>query len=86
MEQSYPYRLAGGANQSGTVFAYSQIGSFAQLYNFGNYKDDGIAPAANLFLGKGTLYGTTTEGGEHGWGTVFSLDLKTGHHLIQLRR
>jgi uncharacterized repeat protein (TIGR03803 family) len=35
---------------------------------------DGAAPRAGLILDRrGTLYGTTSEGGAHGWGSVFAL-------------
>lgn len=67
----------GGANGCGTVFAFSAYGSFVPLYSFGNSKNDGIAPAGNLAILKGVLYGTTTEGGEYRWGTVFSVNVTT---------
>lgn len=67
----------GGANDSGTVFAYSAFGSLVQLYSFGNSKYDGIAPACGLVFLKGLLYGVTTEGGQFGYGTIFSVNVKT---------
>jgi uncharacterized repeat protein (TIGR03803 family) len=73
----------GGANDSGTVFAFN--GGLVSLYSFGNYTGDGVGPASGLALevvsNNGNpyevLYGTTTEGGAHGWGTVFSVNVKT---------
>ena len=67
----------GGANDSGSVFALSSGDTFVQLYSFGNNANDGIGPASSLVLQKGVLYGVTTEGGAHGWGTIFSLNIKT---------
>ena len=67
----------GGANDSGSVFAFSVGGTFVQLYSFGNYTNDGIGPASSLVLNKGVLYGVTTEGGAHRCGTVFSVNLES---------
>jgi|SRR5580658_1317885 uncharacterized repeat protein (TIGR03803 family) len=72
----------GGTNDSGTVFAFSVDGSFVQLYNFGDYKGDGIGPASSVLLHQGVLYGVTTEGGTYGWGTVFSVNVKTKAEAI----
>ena len=68
----YGTTSGGGANGSGTVFALSSFGSLVQIYSFGNYKSDGIAPACSLVFLKGVLYGVTTEGGANGYGTIFS--------------
>jgi len=73
----------GGANDSGTVFAFN--GGLVELHSFGNSAGDGVGPASGLALQVATsngspyiaLYGTTTEGGAHGWGTVFSVNTKT---------
>ena len=78
----YGATTGGGANGSGTVFALTAFGTFVQLYSFGNYNGDGIAPTANLALYKNTLYGTTSEGGQRDWGTVFSLSPKTKQESI----
>ncbi|MBV8068141.1 MAG: hypothetical protein JO113_09185 [Candidatus Eremiobacteraeota bacterium] len=45
--------------------------SYQVLYGFGG--PDGAYPEARLFDVKGTLYGTTAEGGAHDRGTVFSV-------------
>jgi uncharacterized repeat protein (TIGR03803 family) len=63
----------GGNNFKGTVFAVNTNGTgFTILYSFtgGN---DGDMPVAGLILSGNTLYGTTSIGGIHGAGTVFSL-------------
>src|SRR6516164_1293583 len=48
----------------------------AVLYSFGN-PPDGVNPRAGVIAMHGVLYGTTSAGGAHGKGTVFSLDLTT---------
>jgi uncharacterized repeat protein (TIGR03803 family) len=77
----------GGTNNSGTVFKISPHGTgFTTLHTFAatsvdpnnaNYatNSDGSSPRAGLILVGNTLYGTTSEGGASGVGTVFSLTL-----------
>jgi uncharacterized repeat protein (TIGR03803 family) len=65
---------------AGTVFTISPSGKEKVLHNFGIGKD-GILPEGGLVEVKGTLYGTTSEGGSGpcrdgyvlGCGTVFSI-------------
>jgi uncharacterized repeat protein (TIGR03803 family) len=62
----------------GTVFELSPTssGSWTEtvLYNFSGTGSDGLAPEAGLvFDALGNLYGTTVEGGDYGFGTVFEL-------------
>jgi uncharacterized repeat protein (TIGR03803 family) len=70
---------AGGAYQSGTVFRITPAGAETVLYSFfGNYgalySDDGAGPVAALVLaGDGNFYGTTSQGGAYGEGTVFKI-------------
>jgi uncharacterized repeat protein (TIGR03803 family) len=55
--------------------------SFSVLYSFKG-KPDGAQPYAGLVQdASGTLYGTTDEGGEYNWGTVFKLD-DTGKETV----
>ncbi len=74
----------GGSLGWGTVFRINTDGSgltelkaFAGLamdpvsYIYGN--DDGAEPQTHLVLADGTLYGTTSQGGNLGGGTLFSL-------------
>jgi uncharacterized repeat protein (TIGR03803 family) len=59
----------------GTVFAITTSGSETVLHRFGG-KRDGTNPAAGLIDVKGTLYGTTEQGGVlggFGGGTVFTI-------------
>lgn len=74
----------GGAGE-GTVFSFDpKTGIQKVLYSFGSVRPkDGVYPFAGLLKVKGTLYGTTQEGGNNscqgfGCGTVFAIDAKTG--------
>ncbi len=62
-------------NGYGTVFKIAPGGSgYAALYSFqGQAAGDGAAPYAGLIDVNGTLYGTTTQGGTNGYGTVFKV-------------
>jgi uncharacterized repeat protein (TIGR03803 family) len=71
----------GGNSGNGTLFAMNTNGtSFTNLYNFtaiaGFYhtNSDGASPNAGLILSGCILYGTATEGGKYGNGTVFSVN------------
>ncbi|MGC2110115.1 MAG: choice-of-anchor tandem repeat GloVer-containing protein, partial [Candidatus Korobacteraceae bacterium] len=48
-----------------------------KLHNFGK-GTDGIYPSGLIFDASGNLYGTTRNGGDYGYGTVFELALKQG--------
>jgi uncharacterized repeat protein (TIGR03803 family) len=56
----------------GTVFSITTTGAKGVLHNFTG-SPDGEFPRAGLVEVKGTLYGTTSTGGKHGYGTVFSI-------------
>jgi len=62
----------GGANGDGTVFSTTPSGTETVLYSFKGGSGDGEYPYAGLINVKGTLYGTTIEGGTNGVGTIFS--------------
>ena len=78
----------GGAFGSGTLFAVNTDGSgFTTLHSFAllvgkvgfnGTNSDGAWPADGLLLLGNTLYGTASEGGANGWGTVFALTLPGG--------
>jgi len=69
----YGTTSAGGSSGDGTVFKINTDGTgFTVLYTFTG-KSDGAAPLASLILSGSTLYGTASEGGSSGYGTVFSL-------------
>jgi uncharacterized repeat protein (TIGR03803 family) len=80
----YGTTAAGGRSGNGTVFKLApptiQGGKWTEsvLYNFGS-GTDGATPVAGVsFDAAGNLYGTTSAGGAHGYGTVFQLTPGTG--------
>ncbi len=84
----YGTAIGGGLGGEGTIFSLNTNGAgFTTLYSFTaaqrnpalpagfNYTNvDGSQPAASLILSGNTLYGTTSEGGVGGGGTVFKLN------------
>ncbi len=61
---------------AGTVFEVTAAGKQSAIYNFCEAAQctDGELPLAGLTMDKsGNLYGTTSEGGAGGGGTVFEL-------------
>jgi len=78
----YGTTVFGGASGSGSVFAVNaDTGSETVLYSFTG-GTDGALPEASLIDVKGTLYGTTSQGGQSGEGTVFSVDPNTGVETV----
>jgi uncharacterized repeat protein (TIGR03803 family) len=72
----YGTTLEGGAYSSdgagGTVFGITTAGVERVLHSFGDGAD-GIFPSAGLVDVRGTLYGTTYEGGARDYGTIFAM-------------
>jgi uncharacterized repeat protein (TIGR03803 family) len=69
--------VGGGHYSAGTIFKVNTNGTgFTNLYNFSGLpgSTDGTLPMAGMILSGSTLYGTTEEGGAHGYGTVFQID------------
>jgi uncharacterized repeat protein (TIGR03803 family) len=67
----YGTTSSGGTNGVGTVFRITTAGALTTLHSFA-YSSDGGSPNAGLVQGTdGNLYGTTTQGGATGNGTVF---------------
>jgi uncharacterized repeat protein (TIGR03803 family) len=72
-----------GTNGNGTVYAVNTDGTgFTVLHTFGppyitpgGTNSDGAHPHDTLALTNNVLYGTTTEGGLAGYGTVFKLNI-----------
>jgi len=73
----------GGANNDGTVFAFSPgtSGSESVVYSFGG-TPDGQYPRAQLTNVSGVLYGTTYQGGASGVGTVFSVTTGGAEQIV----
>jgi uncharacterized repeat protein (TIGR03803 family) len=64
-----------GNHEFGTVFSLNENGTgFTILYGFTGNNGDNAGSSADLAIGvDGTLYGTTSQGGDLGQGTVFKL-------------
>jgi len=70
-------QFGGAYGDNGTVFSITPEGALTTLHSFNS--TDGDAPEAGLLQAtNGIFYGTTTSGGDHGYGTVFSLDVGLG--------
>ncbi|HUD47524.1 MAG TPA: choice-of-anchor tandem repeat GloVer-containing protein [Candidatus Baltobacteraceae bacterium] len=78
---------------NGTVFKISTSGTLTTLYHFGSITNasgealDGANPCAALVQGSdGNFYGTTSEGGTYGNGTVFRLTLVPEFQAVTLTK
>jgi uncharacterized repeat protein (TIGR03803 family) len=87
----YGTTSAGGTNNTGTVFSITPDGTEKVLHSFGSPlgPTDGAVPYAGLINVKGTLYGTTSQGGEYdecpghlACGTVFSITTSGAEELV----
>ncbi len=71
----YGTTMVGGDYQDGTVFVVTPDGFEFPVYSFSPYGGDGAGPEAGVSLAvDGSLYGTTAEGGDRAFGTVFRVD------------
>jgi uncharacterized repeat protein (TIGR03803 family) len=69
----YGTTFGGGANNFGTVFRMTPAGVVTVLHSF-NFSPDGGRPTSGLVQGSdGNFYGTTSQGGTLGFGTVYSI-------------
>ncbi len=69
----YGTTSSGGTNSNGTVFRITTAGVLTTLHSFA-FLADGAFPYAGLLHGTdGNLYGTTSQGGAGGNGTVFKI-------------
>ena len=70
----YGVAQSGGAYDAGDVFRVAPNGAVAAVHSFMSRDAGGSVPAAELALGPdGGLYGTTSQGGAAGFGTVFKI-------------
>lgn len=70
----YGTTFAGGAHNAGTVFRAAPGGAPQTVYSFGSVDGDGASPIGGLAIGPdGNLYGTTSDRGPSGKGTLFRL-------------
>lgn len=75
----------GGTHSGGTVFRITPTGTLTTIHNFCAKTNcaDGSYPYAGVVQGSnGNLYGTTTFGGSHGVGSVFTMTLQGGEFTI----
>jgi uncharacterized repeat protein (TIGR03803 family) len=73
---------SGGAFNYGTVFKLDTSGHETVLHSFTASEGDGQYPFAGLIIDPaGNLYGTTSDGGSTGLGTVFRIDA-SGHEAV----
>ena len=71
----YGTTLEGGGAGLGTVFRLTTSGDFVTLHSFSGQPVDGAKPYAELLRAPdGRFYGTTSEGGLDGAGTVYRID------------
>jgi uncharacterized repeat protein (TIGR03803 family) len=73
--------IFGGAYGAGAVFKVSPAGKKSVLYNFTGGVDGGYPETALIEDASGNLYGTTSDGGAYGHGTVFKLSM-TGKETV----
>jgi uncharacterized repeat protein (TIGR03803 family) len=71
----YGTTVGGGTEGSGTVFRTSASGTERTIYSFACCAQtmDGRVPDAALIAVNGKLFGTTSSGGAHGYGTIFNI-------------
>ena len=71
----YGTTLNGGSNSGyGTIFKITTNGVFTPVYAFSNTASDGGSPCAGLLQGtNGNFYGTASQAGSNGCGSVFRL-------------
>jgi len=70
----YGTTFIGGQFGEGSVFRVNTNGAaFTNIYSFSGGAN-GANPEAGLVLSGNTLYGTTANGGNSGWGTVFKVN------------
>ena len=74
----YGATLTGGAQGLGTVFAFDLASKQeTTLYTFQGGAD-GASPLTGVVYLAGKLYGTTSQAGQFGTGTVYAIDIATG--------
>jgi len=78
----------GGTHDGGTLFEITPEGKLTTLYNFCAQQPgcaDGFLPQGGLLQAtNGAFYGTTYEGGDQQWGTIFRLSLGLGPFITTL--
>jgi uncharacterized repeat protein (TIGR03803 family) len=71
----YGTAFQGGSSGYGTIFSIDTNGTgFAVLHTFSAANGDGAYPYGGLIISSNTLYGTTQEGGDTGYGIAFAIN------------
>lgn len=79
----YGTTLFGGVHGLGSLFSINPAtGAETVVYSFGG-QGDGQEPDGAVILVGHTLYGTTSGGGAHGAGVIFSFDALKGNETVQ---
>jgi uncharacterized repeat protein (TIGR03803 family) len=63
----------GGTNGYGAIFEITAAGALTKLHQFASNGFDGRNPGALLQSSNGFIYGTTTNGGTNGYGSIFKM-------------
>ena len=72
----YGMTYRGGVSNQGTIFSFHPSTKvYANLHSFVGDVGDGKYPQGDLVLVSGRLYGMTPQGGEHGCGVVFGMNM-----------
>ena len=82
----YGTTSSGGSKNQGSIFQITSSGGLTTLHSFCLKKNcvDGAEPSGGLLqAASGILYGTTTDGGRHELGTVYSLSLGLASRTAQ---
>ncbi len=69
-------KSCGNSTKGGTVYSLSPLKTFHVMHAFDLAKDGGNPEGGLLVMGT-TLYGTSPNGGAHGKGTLYSVDIDT---------
>jgi uncharacterized repeat protein (TIGR03803 family) len=78
----YGTTLNGGTSNIGVVYKVAPSGAQSVLYNFKDSSGDGNEPYGDLLDIKGTLYGTTAQGGSASAGTVYKIATSGAETLL----
>ena len=70
----YGMTSSGGSNSSGTLFEFNPSGNVLTVLKHLDYSTDGGSPLGNLIESGGKFYGTTSDDGSNGYGTLFELN------------
>ncbi len=82
----YGMTVGGGSSGDGAIFSMNTDGTgFGLLHSFTGGASDGKNPYGSLTLSGSTLYGMTSDGGNIGAGTIFSINTDgTGYGLLHI--